>query len=161
MARDKDPVLKSDQDFASAMTALIAPRWERVWADLDRLQKSDDADAIHDIRVASRRLRAAMDVAAPCYPAEWYAPLHRTARDITSALGDVRDRDVILEALGKDRESSADEDGPALDALITRVARERTLARRSMREFLAVLESSGARAATRERFGRPGKEAAR
>ena len=161
MARDKDPVLKPDQDFASAMTALIAPRWERVWTDLDRLQKSDDADAIHDIRVASRRLRAAMDVAAPCYPAEWYGPLHRTARDITAALGDVRDRDVILEALGEDRERSADEDRPAFDALIVRVEHERTLARRSMREFLAVLESSGARAATRERFGRPGKETGR
>ncbi len=161
MARDKDPVLTPDQDFTSAMTALIAPRWERVWADLDRLQHGDDADAIHDIRVASRRLRAAMDVAAPCYPAEWYAPLHRTARDITSALGDVRDRDVILEALGKDRESAGDEDSPAFDALIAQVEHERTLARRSMREFLAVLESSGARAATRERFGRTGKEAGR
>jgi len=161
VARDKDPVLEPDQDFASAMTALIAPRWERVWADLDRLRTSDDADAIHDIRVASRRLRAAMDVAAPCYPAEWYAPLHRTARDITSALGDVRDRDVIIGALGKDRERAGDEDRPAFDALLARVEHERTLARRSMREFLAVLESSGARAATRQRFGRPGKEAAR
>jgi len=161
VARDKDPVLTPDQDFTSAMTALIAPRWERVWADLDRLQHGDDADAIHDIRVASRRLRAAMDVAAPCYPAEWYAPLHRTARDITSALGDVRDRDVILEALGKDRESAGDEDSPAFDALAAQVEHERTLARRSMREFLAVLESSGARAATRERFGRPGKDAGR
>ncbi len=161
MARDKDPVLEADQDFTSAMTALIAPRWERVWSELDRLRHGDDADAIHDIRVASRRLRAAMDVAVPCFPAEWFAPLHRTARDITSALGGVRDRDVILEALGKDRDSAPDDDRPAIDALIVRVEHERTLARRAMREFLAVLESSGARAASRTRFGQPGKETAR
>ena len=154
MARDKDPVLRTDQDFTSAMTALIAPRWERVWTELDRLQQGDDADAIHDIRVASRRLRAAMDVAVPCFPAEWFAPLHRTARDITSALGDVRDRDVILEALGTDRDNAPDEDHPAIDALIARVKHERRLARRSMREFLAVLESSGARPASRARFGK-------
>lgn len=158
MARDKDPVLHADQDFTSAMTALIAPRWERVWTELDRLQHGDDADAIHDIRVASRRLRAAMDVAVPCFPAEWFAPLHRTARDITSALGGVRDRDVILEALFADRDRAPEEDRPAMDALIARVEHERTLARRSMREFLAVLESSGARAASRARFGSPTME---
>ena len=153
MARDKDPVLRPSQDFGTAMTALIGPRWERLWADLDRLQHGDDADAIHDIRVASRRLRAAMDVAAPCFPSEWYAPLHRTARDVTSALGEVRDRDVLLEALGKERKRADQADQPALDALIARVEHERTLARRSMREFLAVLESSGARTQTRHRFG--------
>ena len=161
MARDKDPVLQADQDFTSAMTALIAPRWERVWTELDRLRHGDDADAIHDIRVASRRLRAAMDVAVPCFPADWYAPLHRTAREITSALGGVRDRDVILDALGADRDNAPDEDHAALDALIARVEHERTLARRAMREFLAVLESSGARATSRTRFGQAETETAR
>lgn len=153
MARDKDPVLRTDQDFRSAMVALIGPRWERLWEDLDRLQHADDADAIHDIRVASRRLRAAMDVAAPCFPAEWYVPLHRTAREVTSALGGVRDQDVILEALAAERKQVPQADRPAIDALIAHVQHERTLARRSMREFLAVLESSGARQQTRHRFG--------
>ena len=161
MARDKDPILQPDQDFGPAMLSLIGPRWERVWSDLDRLRHGDDPDAVHDIRVASRRLRAAMDVAAPCFPAEWYAPLHRTARDITSALGDVRDRDVILEALTAERKQSPPEDHPALDALIARVKAERTLARRAMREFLAVLESSRVQAETRKRFSRPTLEAAR
>ena len=158
MARDKDPVLQPDQDFTSAMTALIAQRWEKVWTELDRLRHGDDADTIHDIRVASRRLRAAMDVAAPCFPAQWFAPLHRTAKEITSALGCVRDRDVILEALGADRDNAPEEDHLAIDALIARVEHERRLARRSMREFLAVLESSGARAASRARFGQPATE---
>lgn len=161
MARDKDPILRTDQDFGSAMVSLIGPRWERVWTDLDRLQHGDDPDAVHDIRVASRRLRAAMDVAAPCFPAEWYAPLHRAARDITSALGGVRDRDVILEALADERRRSESEDHPALDALIAQVEGERTRARRSMREFLAVLESSRINAETRNRFGGPKVETVR
>lgn len=161
MARDKDPILWTDQDFGSAMVSLIGPRWERVWADLDRLRHGDDPDAVHDIRVASRRLRAAMDVAAPCFPAGWYAPLHRAARDITSALGDVRDRDVILDALTAERKQAPTEDHPALDALIAQVKAERTVARRSMREFLAVLESSRIQAETRNRFGSPATETAR
>ena len=161
MARDNDPILQEDQDFGPAMRSLIGPRWERVWSDLDRLRHGDDPDAVHDIRVASRRLRAAMDVAAPCFPAEWYAPLHRTARDITSALGDVRDRDVILDALTAERKQAPSGDHPALDVLIAQVKAERTRARRSMREFLAILESSRVRAETRDRFGGPKTEPTR
>ena len=153
MAHHKDPVLRTDQDFGSAMVALIGPRWDRLWNDLDRLRHGDDADAIHDIRVASRRLRAAMDVAAPCFPAEWFGPLHRAARDVTKALGGVRDQDVLLEALATERTQTDAADRPALDALIAHVEGERKRARRSMREFLAVLESSGTREQTRRRFG--------
>ena len=50
------------------------------------------------MRVASRRLRAAMDVAR-LLPGKWYSASHRTAKEITGALGEVRDRDVLLEAL--------------------------------------------------------------
>ena len=152
MARTKDPELHASDDFGPAMAGLLAPRWERVWSELDRIGKGEDAEAIHDVRVASRRLRAAMDVAADCFPAPWYASLHRTAKDITAALGAVRDRDVLLAALGAQRAAADQKDIPALDALTAQLESERRVARREMREFLAVLESSGARAESGRRF---------
>ncbi|HEV2528191.1 MAG TPA: CHAD domain-containing protein [Thermomicrobiales bacterium] len=161
MARTKDPELQATDDFGPAMAGLIAPRWERVWAALDRIGKGDDAEAIHDVRVASRRLRAAMEVAADCFPAQWYASLHRTAKDITAALGAVRDRDVLLIALNEQRAAADPNDIPALDALIAQVESERRVARREMREFLAVLESSGARAESRRRFASAASKGAR
>jgi CHAD domain-containing protein len=152
VARTRDPKLDGDQSFGAAMAQLIGRRWEQVWSELDRIGQASDADAIHDIRVASRRLRAAMDVAADCFPPEWYSPLHRTAKAITAAFGEVRDRDVVLHALAKERAAASAEDYPALDRLIAQAERERKAARREMREFLAVLESSGARRASREQF---------
>lgn len=158
MAHAKAPTLRPHDDFEVAMAALIAPRWERVWDEIDKLRHGHDPDVVHDIRVASRRLRAAMDVAAPCFPAAWYPPLHRLARDITGALGGVRDRDVILEALTAEREAAPPEDRAALDSLTARVERERTRAIRAMWEFLAVVESSAARQETRRRFGGAGQK---
>jgi len=55
--------------------------------------------ALHDIRVASRRLRAALAVYAPGLDPTLAEPLVRAARRLTRALGPVRDLDVQLEAL--------------------------------------------------------------
>ena len=75
----------------------------RVLAAIPIALAGTDIEGVHDVRVASRRLRAAMDIAAPAFPGKWYKPLHRTAKEITGALGEVRDRDVLLEALRADR----------------------------------------------------------
>ena len=90
----------------------------------------EDIEGVHDVRVASRRLRAAMDVAAPVFPQRWYKALHRTAKEITGALGEVRDRDVLLEALRADREGAPLVERPGIDRIIDRVERERIAARR-------------------------------
>ncbi len=59
-----------------------------------------DADAVHDMRVASRRLREVMRLLAPLYPARDFRRWYRRARSITRALGPVRDSDVFIEEFG-------------------------------------------------------------
>ncbi|MCA9860901.1 MAG: CHAD domain-containing protein, partial [Thermomicrobiales bacterium] len=92
--------------YRDAMRSLIGERWESVWEAIPRAIEGADIEGVHDVRVASRRLRAAMDVAEPAFPASWYRPLHRTAKAITSELGEVRDRDVMIEHLLATRESA-------------------------------------------------------
>jgi CHAD domain-containing protein len=58
-----------------------------------------DADAIHDARVATRRLRAALDLLEPAVPAKLLSPLNRTLRRLRRTLGDLRDIDVMLNLL--------------------------------------------------------------
>ena len=80
-----------------------------------------------------------MDVAAPAFPGKWYKSLHRTAKEITGALGEVRDRDVLLEALRADRSAAPLAEHPGIDRLIDRVERERVAARAEMERFLRQL----------------------
>ena len=59
-----------------------------------------DMDAVHDMRVASRRLREAMRLLGPLYPRRESRVWYRRIRSITRALGPVRDSDVFIDSFG-------------------------------------------------------------
>lgn len=142
-----------DANFQETMKALIAERWAAVWAAIPAAVAGEDIEGVHDVRVASRRLRAAMDVAAPVFPKPWFKTLHRAAKEITGALGEVRDRDVLLEALRADREAAPPVEHPGIDRVIERVEEERVAARRDMEAFLEELLGGDVRAEAERRFG--------
>jgi CHAD domain-containing protein len=51
------------------------------------------------MRVASRRLRAVLEVFAPCFPKQPYKAALRDVKALADALGERRDPDVHLEAM--------------------------------------------------------------
>ncbi|HEX2281705.1 MAG TPA: CHAD domain-containing protein [Thermomicrobiales bacterium] len=148
-----------DASFRETMRALIAERWRIVWEAIPIALEGTDIEGVHDVRVASRRLRAAMDVAQPAFPGKWYKSLHRTAKEITGALGEVRDRDVLLEALQRDRSAAPAVEHPGIDRLIDRVERERAQARAEMERFLRQLLDSPLWSELERRFGMTGAPA--
>jgi exopolyphosphatase/pppGpp-phosphohydrolase len=143
----------SAASFRETMSALIADRWQTVLAAIPIALAGADIEGVHDVRVASRRLRAAMDIAAPAIPGKWYTALHRTAKEITGALGEVRDRDVLLEALHEDRSAAPLAEHPGIDRLIDRVERERVAARGEMERYLRELLDGPLRREIERRFG--------
>lgn len=128
--------ITTDQSYRAAMKSLIAARWAEVWRAMPAALAGEGVDGVHDVRVASRRLRAAMDVAVDCFPAAWYRPLHRAAKEITSALGEIRDRDVLLVAFTDELARAPAAEQPGIVRLIDRVERERAAARSEMESFL-------------------------
>ena len=139
--------------FCETMRALIADRWDAVWRTIPAALAGTDIEGVHDVRVASRRLRAAMDIGVHCFPPRWYKPLHQAAKEITSALGEVRDRDVLLEALQADRDAAPLAEQPGIDRLMARVERERTAARAEMERFLESITQGQLRRDVERRFG--------
>ena len=146
-------VLDPAQSYRSAMRDLIAHRWGELWRAVPVALAGEDIEGVHDVRVASRRLRAAMDVAVDCFPSSWYRPLHAAAREITGALGAVRDRDVLLEFFAGEHLKAPREEWPGLDRLIARVERERQAARAEMEAFFADLAARGVAREAARRFG--------
>jgi hypothetical protein len=139
--------------FRDTMKKLIATRWRDVWESVPAALEGSDIEGVHDVRVASRRLRAAMDIAAPVFPHRWFTSLHREAKQITSALGEVRDRDVLLEALHADRAKAPLTEHPGIDRLIDRVERERLVAREAMERYLSTLMEGSVAREVERRFG--------
>lgn len=62
---------------------------------------SADADAIHDLRVAIRRLSRCLRVFAQFYPNNSWKKVRRQLSDMLHLAGAVRDRDIALELLEK------------------------------------------------------------
>lgn len=130
---------RQEAPFREMIMALIGERWRTVWKTIPAALEGSDIEGVHDVRVASRRLRAAMDVAAPVFPQRWFKSLHKTAKEITGALGEVRDRDVLLVALRTDRAAAPVAEHPGIDRLIDRIEGERVMARVEMERFLTSL----------------------
>ena len=149
-----DTGVPSEASYREAMREAIAAQWAAVWKAIPAVIDSDDPDAVHRVRVASRRLRAAMDVAPACFPRKWYRPLHKTAKAITRSLGEVRDRDVLLDALTREREHASAAERPGIDHMIAGVRRERKRERKKMLRFLLTLESEKIPKETKRRFSR-------
>ena len=60
-----------------------------------------DIERVHAMRVASRRLRAVLEIFAPCFPNAPFKAALRDVKAIADALGERRDPDVQIEALEK------------------------------------------------------------
>jgi hypothetical protein len=148
-----EPALDPEQPYREAMRELIGRRWGAVWKAVPVALAGEDIEGVHDVRVASRRLRAAMDVATECFPPRWYKPLHGTAKEITGALGEVRDRDVMIDYLERDRDAAPADERAGLERLIARIERERVAARAAMETYLRDLVDGGVPDEAVRRFG--------
>jgi triphosphatase len=96
-----------------------------------------DIEALHDMRVAARRLRAAM-AAFRAYLPPRFERLRLELGWIAAALGEVRDLDVQLEQLEEWKAGLAEREAHSLDALEGLLRERRERARRRM---LAALDS--------------------
>ena len=153
MAKTNESGLDPEASFRDGMRALIGTRFGAVWQAVPVAIEGVDPEGVHDVRVASRRLRAAMDVAAGCFPNSWYKPLHAVAKEITTELGEVRDRDVLIEYLTAEKEAVSPNERAGLDRLLVRIERARDVARVHMLDFLSKLEANDVAGESERRFG--------
>ena len=63
------------------------------------VRQGQDIEAIHRMRVASRRLRSALPLFETCYAVKYRAKWQKGIRQVTRALGQARDTDVQIERL--------------------------------------------------------------
>ena len=74
---------------------VIRSRLEELRALEDRALEPDATEAQHDLRIAAKRLRYALEVAGPCFGSEAEAA-RKVARELQSVLGELRDCDQLL-----------------------------------------------------------------
>ena len=115
MAKAADIPLRPDMPFAEAAATTVSVRASELWQHSRDVLDTSDIERVHAMRVATRRLRAVLEIFAPAFPPQRHREVLREVKALADALGARRDPDVQLEAL-------AEHDG--VGALIERVERE-------------------------------------
>lgn len=91
--------LDAGQPFAEAAREIVTVRADEVLAQLRKLARRADAGAVHDVRVACRRLRAVLEIFEPCFEPKAHQRALSAVKQIGDDLGARRDLDVQREFL--------------------------------------------------------------
>jgi inorganic triphosphatase YgiF len=116
--------IKPGDPAGTAVRAAIARGVQRVMLNDPRVRLGD-IEALHQMRVGTRRLRSDLRTFRPLVDRDWADRLRDELRWLGSVLGDVRDLDVLLERL----HAEADDLAPDLEPLFERLEAERAEAR--------------------------------
>lgn len=96
----------------------------------------EDIEELHDMRVATRRMRAAFQVFGDYFDSETITPYLRGLRRTARALGAVRDLDVFMEKAKAYLASLPPEENTSLDPLLSSWQTQREEARQRMSAYL-------------------------
>ncbi len=108
-------------EFLAAKLRLLDARLTETWPRV--VASQEDANAVHDLRVALRRTRTLLDAGAPVLGPYHAKVVRQAMRDLLRASSVLRDEEVLLELL-----SSLREDRPDVEKWIeSRKHRERAL----------------------------------
>jgi len=112
---------------------------------------ASDPESLHQVRVATRRVRAFLGVARELVDGEWAAEVEQGMRDVGRASNEARDVDILLEKLRAEIRGLDLRDRSAADSLLARLEGDR---RRLQHAVVAALDSEGYQRVL-ERLGLP------
>jgi CHAD domain-containing protein len=126
--------LAAETRFADAAAAAVETRTREVFA---HAAGTMDAAGVHDTRVATRRLRAALEVFAACFPRKRHKKLLREVKQLAAALGERRDADVAIERLGDLAAELPEGEASAIEGLVEELRGEQSAGRERVAAKLA------------------------
>lgn len=152
------------KDPARLAIAAYLARHTRVLRAADLAVRRDAEDAVHQLRVAARRLRSGLRVFRPLLDREWADRLRDELRWVASGLSRYRDSEVLLSRLALDQPRAAEPGRQVLrDRMTERMSKARAEALDVMdsERYLALHEALVAACAspvTTEAAERPARE---
>jgi len=113
--------VRSDPDApcAAAASETVKVRGPELLEFLEGTLDGTDIEQLHSMRVASRRLRAALEVYEGCFPKKPHRRLLRLVKESADALSEARDLDVQIDYLTGYRAQVPVADRAGIDSLIT------------------------------------------
>jgi CHAD domain-containing protein len=99
VAKAEDIETSGSEPFRRAGARIVRTRADELFAQAEGVLDIGDIERVHDMRVASRRLRAVLEIFAVCFPPAEFKGVLKDVKALADALGERRDPDVHIDAL--------------------------------------------------------------
>ncbi len=142
MAKARRVRIDPDAPFADAATQTLKVRGPELLQYREGTLDGSDIEQLHSMRVASRRLRAALEVYADCWPKKRHRKLLHLVKETADALSEARDLDVQIDYLSGYREHVPAADRAGIDSLIALLRARRAEADTHLAPALARLDEA-------------------
>jgi CHAD domain-containing protein len=118
LAKAVDIPVAPDEPYRAAGARIVRVRARELFDHAEGVLDARDIERVHAMRVASRRLRAVLEIFAPCFPASEFKGVLRDVKQLADALGERRDPDVHIDALRTFARTLTPTTRPGVNALI-------------------------------------------
>jgi CHAD domain-containing protein len=119
-------------DIADALSTVLGKATSAIRANEAGSRQGGDLESVHQMRVATRRIRAYLKAARPALDSRAADGLRVDLADLAAALGEVRDLDVMIDRMHSEAAALGDPDTAALEKLIGSLDAHRTAARKAL-----------------------------
>jgi CHAD domain-containing protein len=137
MAKAREiPGIRPQTAFREAAARTVEVRTDEVFSFREGVLDTGDIERVHDMRVATRRLRAVMEVFAPCFPQKQHRAALRDVKRLADALGERRDPDVSIGALEGMASVLTADDRPGIESLEDELRGRQTAANEKLAAML-------------------------
>jgi CHAD domain-containing protein len=99
LAKAKDIEVTPGEPYGRAAARIVRVRAQELFDHAENVLDVTDIERVHDMRVASRRLRAVLEIFAPCFPRAPFKSVLTDVKALADALGERRDPDVHIDAM--------------------------------------------------------------
>lgn len=146
MAKAREiPGLAEAASFRDAAALAVETRTHEVFEQAEGVLDTGDIERVHDMRVATRRLRAAMEIFAPAFPKQEHRSALKQVKELADALGARRDPDVAIEELERIAAALTRADMRGIQHLIDAIRGDQEAGNETLARVLHEVEESGLR----------------
>lgn len=135
--------ISPDETLEVCARQIIVSYFHQMMSYKEGAKDGSDIEFVHEMRVTSRRLRAAMDNFADCFPEKSFKKHYKKIKLITQTMGAVRDLDVLIVRFEKELDTLPEVEQAGIRSLIEHLQQEREEARKPMLTLFAKLEETG------------------
>lgn len=137
----KIPNFDPRESLPVCLEKILRTRYHETFSNERGVLEDADSEALHDMRVSARRLKAIMKVFRQTFPKKKFRPQYEWIGNLVRSLGAVRDCDVFIDLLEEQKLSIPPPGQRSIDLLIARQKTLRNRQRRALQNYFRTLRA--------------------